>query len=110
MAQISVTVNGNPYVLACGDGEEEHVSGLARSIDRRITNLVASVGQVGEARLLLMAALMVADELAEVSAQVQRLRTEPGAAERVRADEALTAEIEALADRIQGIAARIKAT
>jgi cell division protein ZapA len=64
MAQVTVTVNGRPYQMGCDDGEEGHVRELAAFIDSHVQNLVREVGQVGEARLLLMAAMLVSDELA----------------------------------------------
>lgn len=112
MAQVSVTVNGNTYLLACADGEEEHINRLARSIDRRVADLVASVGQAGEARLILMASLVLADELGEANAKLERREAEAGAQpdDHPRDDEARSADIEDLADRIEAIADRLRAT
>lgn len=116
MGQISVTVNGSTYQLACADGEEEHIAQLAHGIDARIAHLVASVGQVGEGRLLLMASLMIADELGEARRDLDRAHAHPsadaqgGAPAAPAVDPTLTADIEALANRIEAIAARLKAT
>ena len=63
MAQVSIQVNGYGYILGCADGEEDHLRALAADIDRRIDALKAQAGPSGEARLLLMAALVLADEL-----------------------------------------------
>jgi cell division protein ZapA len=71
MAQVSVRVNGRDYLIACEDGDEERLTELADYVNARVGELVASVGQVGEARLLLMAALMVSDELADVYQQLE---------------------------------------
>lgn len=74
MAEVAVTVNGHTYQVACEDGEEDHVRELSTFLDKRIGQLVASVGQVGEGRLLLMAGLMAADDLAEAYGEIEELR------------------------------------
>ena len=61
MAQVSLQVNGYAYVLGCADGEEQHLLALAGELDRRIQDIKAATGPGGEARLLLMAALMLSD-------------------------------------------------
>jgi cell division protein ZapA len=76
MAQVTVLVNGRNYTLACEDGEEEHLSELAGFIDNRVAELGRSVGQVGDARLLLMASLVVADELGVAHERVDELELE----------------------------------
>jgi cell division protein ZapA len=69
MGQVTVTVNGRRYDIGCDDGQEEHVTRLAAGLDRRIGNLVRTMGQIGEARLLLLGALLMADELHEAKRQ-----------------------------------------
>ncbi len=59
-------MNGRSYQLACDDGEEGHLLNLAAYFDGRVSELAGSVGQVGEARLMLMAGLMIADDLSGV--------------------------------------------
>ena len=61
MAQVTVIVNDKSYTLACDDGEEPHLTKLAAQIDNRIAELPEAAAKVGDARLLLMAALTVAD-------------------------------------------------
>ena len=107
MAQIDVAINGRSYRIACDDGQEEHIGKLAAYVDQRIAELVSSVGQVGEARLLVMAALLIADELSETFAQLQA-RGEGGETV-ARAEASLAAATEALAARIETIAARLEA-
>lgn len=65
MGQVSIKINGRDYDVACADGEEDHVSALAAQVSVRVEQLAASVGQLGEARMLLMACLVLADELSE---------------------------------------------
>lgn len=73
MAQVEVTVNDREYLVACEDGEEEHLLELAGYLNRSVIELVQSIGQVGEARLMLMAGLLIADELFESRNSVERL-------------------------------------
>ena len=63
MGQVTITLNGRSYRLRCGDGEEQRLLELAEHVDDRLASLVAEFGQVGDERLLLMTALMIADEL-----------------------------------------------
>ena len=65
MAQVDVAINGKSYKIACDDGQEDHLLELASSVDQRVRQLASSVGQVGDARLLVMACLLISDELSE---------------------------------------------
>ena len=76
MSQITVMVNGRKYDIACDDGQEAHLTRLAQYVDRRVDELIAAVGQVGDARLLVMASLLVADELSEVYTELDSLRND----------------------------------
>ena len=68
MAQVTVTVNGRDYPIACDDGEEEQVVELAGKIGDYVDQVVGSVGQMGQSHLFLMVALLLADELEEMRA------------------------------------------
>ena len=63
MSEIAVKVNGNPYRLACAEGDEERIERLAAYVDKTCKALTTKIGQVSESRLLLMAAVLIADEL-----------------------------------------------
>ena len=63
MGQVSVTINSRTYRLACEEGEEARLLELATHVKERVENLATEFGQVGEERLMLMAALLIADEL-----------------------------------------------
>ncbi|MGA7488094.1 MAG: cell division protein ZapA, partial [Xanthobacteraceae bacterium] len=76
MSQVSVTINGRQFRMACEDGEEEHLVRLAEDLDARITRLRGRFGEIGDTRLTVMAALTLADELAEVKQKLQRLEPE----------------------------------
>ncbi|HEX4182417.1 MAG TPA: cell division protein ZapA [Caulobacteraceae bacterium] len=65
MAQVTIEVNGRPYTVGCEDGQEAHLNELARLFDRQVRQVGQEVGQLGETRLFLMGALLLADELAD---------------------------------------------
>jgi len=105
MGQVHITVNGRDYRISCDDGQEERLRGLAAYVEERIDDLVDSVGNVGDLRLMVMASLVIADSLFDATAEVERLR-----AERTPAVDAtaLGPLIEALAARIEDIAAGLE--
>ncbi|MFN0264625.1 cell division protein ZapA [Tepidamorphus sp. 3E244] len=76
MPEITVHIAGKPYRMACGEGEEEHLMSLAADFDRRISALRQHFGEVGDNRLLIMAALTVADDLAESRRQTAAAQKE----------------------------------
>lgn len=110
MGQLAVTVNNRLFTVVCDDGQEEHVTELAQYIDDRVGELSAAIGQVGDARLLLMAGLLVADELSEMVARVEALETEIGDIKKRQADAPRTADtIETkVADILEKAARRIE--
>ncbi len=69
MGQVKVSINDRSYAVSCGDGEEDHVRELAAYVNRHVASLADEVGQVGEARLLLMASLLISDELSRSHAE-----------------------------------------
>ena len=110
MSQITVTVNSRSYAITCEPGEERHVQALAAELDRRVGNAARDLGQVGEARLLLLTALTILDELAEAESRA----ADPGARESLQRLDKLEQEaaraIEGLAQRVEAVAARIEAS
>lgn len=119
MSQITIAVNGRDYSIVCEDGQERHLTRLAEYIDRRIEELVESVGQIGDARLLLMAGLLIADELSDAYAELATLQGEdrtdgiPELSESKRRsaiEEAAATAIESVSKRLESIAARLEAT
>ena len=110
MAQVSVTINGRAYQIACDDGQEEHLRQLASYIDRRVSELVAAMGQVGDMRLLVMVSLLIADELSEVTKQLGDLRKQSDdvRSSASRADARAAMALENVAARIENIAARLE--
>lgn len=116
MAQISLTVHGRSYEVTCDDGQESHLLKLAAHIDRKMSELEGSVGHIAEQRLLFMTCLLIADELYDTQRQVDGLKAgrggEAGAGARGGAagsgDEQASRALEACAQRIEAIAARIE--
>lgn len=107
MAQVEVTINGRTYEIVCDDGEEDHVASLGRFVDEKVAQLVSSVGQAGDTRLLVMAALLISDELSDAYRKLEAQGKGAGAA--VGAADGDTAEhLAAMARRIDDIAASIE--
>ena len=111
MSDLSITVNGRSYVIACEDGQEDHLARLADYIDKRVNEIAESVGQVGETRLLLMASLLVADELGDAYAALsaERGETDIGLLERLEGEQAPAAEDPTTAELLERLAKRIEA-
>ena len=76
MPLVNVMVNSRAYTIACDEGEEEHLKALAAEVDAKVQELLGSVGQVGDQRLILMAALLLADELHAANAKLETARQE----------------------------------
>lgn len=109
MAQVTVTINGRNYRVACDDGQEAHLARLGTYVDNRVSELVAAVGQVGDARLLVMVSLLLADELSDVYSELDVARSAgAGVAAKMSAEESLSAGIEKLAERIENIAEQLE--
>ena len=111
MGQVVVTVNGRAFPLNCADGEEPRIRRLASYVDGKIGDFVKSHGQIGEARLILLAALVIADELSDTNDLVQTERSSRtrlnGAAEDTTD---VAAGIRGLAQRIESIAAQLESS
>ena len=103
MTQVSITINNRKYQVACDDGQEAHLARLGDYVDKRLNELVAAVGQVGDSRLLVMVSLLLADELSDLySEKEQGAGSDTPSA---RDEEEACAAIEKLAERIENIAA-----
>jgi cell division protein ZapA len=110
MAQVTVTIAGQTYRMACAEGEEPHLEGLAASYDARIEEMRASFGEIGDLRLHVMAAISQADELHETKRRVAALEAELAEIKRfVSSGDQRLGLIEAgLAEGIQRAAERIE--
>src|SRR5258707_10856295 len=106
MAQISVEVNGRPYAVGCEDGQEAHLLELARMFDHQVRQVSQDMGQLGDTRLFLMGALLLADELADARNRLAALQAEAGRAQtdRGRIETRAVAALESAAKRIEKLA------
>jgi cell division protein ZapA len=119
MSQVNVTINGRQFRMACEDGQEDHVTDLARDLDARIEGLRAKFGEIGDTRLTVMAALTVADELAGMGLRVKRLELELAALQDARvsaadrsktAQAAVAAALAAAAERVENVTRKLNRT
>jgi cell division protein ZapA len=110
MSHINVTINGRQYRMACEEGQEAQLLKLAESLESRIKSLRGKFGEIGDARLIVMAALTVCDELLDANNRIRTLEDEidalrgvrVAAADRARATQAAVAKaLNAAADRIE---------
>jgi cell division protein ZapA len=118
MAQVSVQIDGKTYRMACEDGQEPHLERLAADLDRRITGLRQSVGEIGDMRLTIMGALTVADEvqdlrgrLAAAEARIASLEAAGAEADRRLGEDraATVAALVALSERAERLARALAA-
>lgn len=110
MGKVSVTLNGRAFTIGCEDGQESYLRDLARHLDTHVTDLSKQVGQIGDLRLLLMASLVVVDELKTaqnrleaLESHLNRLKSEGGASPPAESS------TDGLAEALNGISARLEA-
>jgi cell division protein ZapA len=110
MPQVMVTIAGKTYRMACAEGEESHLEGLAAFYDGKIQEMRSSFGEIGDMRLHVMAALTLADELAEATKRIEELESEVLALnERARAGDARAEASEIyVAETLTKVAERIE--
>ena len=104
MAQVDVSVNGQSYRIACEDGQEDRLVDLAAMVDEKGIGLVNQIGQVGSNRLLVMAALIIADELVDLKNEAgssQELEDNTNQQDTVLALQEITKRIENIADQVE---------
>lgn len=106
MAQVNVEVNGRPYAVGCEDGQEAHLMEIAKLFDHQVRQVSQDMGQLGDTRLFLMGALLLADELYDaknrlgaMQAEISRLQ-----AERSRVETRAVNALESAAARIEKLA------
>ena len=119
MGQVNTTIAGRQYRLACEDGQEDHLLALAKDIDSRIIDLRRKFGEIGDTRLTVMAALVLADEMAENRQKVRQLEEEVAALNQGRevstdraraASDAVVGAFNSAAERIEGITRKLNET
>ncbi|HTW72369.1 MAG TPA: cell division protein ZapA [Acetobacteraceae bacterium] len=105
MAQVTLRINGYAYTIGCRDGEEQHLLAMGREVEQRIDTIKSSAGQSGEARMLVMAGLLMADELHELKQRLAAAQSaSPG-----NGDARLGRRLSRMAKRAEDIAAGLEA-
>lgn len=116
MPLVNVMVNQRAYTIACDEGEEEHLRDLAKHVDSKVRELLETVGQVGDGRLLLMAALLITDDYFDAAAQLEARGREmdelfqahaEAKARLGKSDSAAAAVLESATKRASELAARL---
>lgn len=107
MPTVDIVINGRNFTVQCGDGEELRVKRLANYLDARVREQANQYGQLGDARLLVLTSLLVADELDDALAEIKRLHTSLGEIKSHQDDEAARA-IERVAVRLEQLASAIE--
>jgi cell division protein ZapA len=117
MAQINVTINGKIYRMACDDGQEAHIEGLAARLNEVIDQLRGNFGEIGDQRLTVMAAITMGDELAEAQRRIRRLEAEIAGINETKsaviarfedAEAGFARAIEHVAGRIEGVTQKLR--
>ena len=115
MGQVVVKVNGREFPLSCADGQEARIRRLAQYVDAKVGDFTKAIGQVGEARLILLAALVIADELSDANEALQQERNRtrtaggnPGGEPTQTAAPEAASGLRSMAERIESIAVRLE--
>jgi cell division protein ZapA len=110
MPTVEILVNGRRHEVSCGEGEEARVRQLASYVDRRINDLARGQSQIGDARLLLMASLVVTDELSDAFDEIKRLRATLEGQGGSDAEHDAAAVLQQVAQRLEAIAGQLERT
>ena len=115
MAKVQIEINGRRYAIGCDEGQEDHVIRLARYFDEHVKRLASSVGQIGDQRLFLMGALIVADEMHDLKVRLDKAEAEIARLSDIRAqaaqaalDPAPVTALDGAAGRLEALAARLE--
>lgn len=118
MAQVTVTIDGKAYRMACEEGQEAHLTDLATRFDRYVIHLKSQFGEIGDLRVTVMAGIMIMDEVSELTRRVTALEAEletlrsnrdTVVAANTRNEETLATVIDEVATRIRGITEKLTA-
>jgi cell division protein ZapA len=117
MGQVVITVNSRNYTMECADGEEDHLRELASLLDNQVKQIKTGVGEVGDIRLLVMAGLIIADQLSEALDKVETLSNEITGAHKTgseaieqskEAEKQAASRVEAAAKRLEQISRMVR--
>jgi cell division protein ZapA len=112
MAQVTVTIDGKAYRMACEEGQEDHLTDLATRFDRYVGHLKDQFGEIGDLRITVMAGIMIMDEISELTRRVASLETELDSlrsnrdttlAATTRTEESIAAAIVEVSGQLRGI-------
>ena len=118
MAQVTVTIDGKQYRMACDEGQEEHLIDLASRFDRYVAHLKENFGEIGDQRITVMSGIMVMDELAELQKRVLGMESEIATLRKTRDDALVKADkndatlvgaLSHLAERMEALAGKLNA-
>lgn len=110
MSSVNITINGKQYRVACEPGQEQRLTALAQDFDSRISSMRSRFGEVGDARLTVMAAMMIGDELIDANEKIAKLQADlaalndarEAATDRAnRTENAVVSALNAASDRIE---------
>ena len=104
---VTIRLNGHPYKIGCGAGEEDHVAKLGSEVEEVMQSLIASVGQIGEARLLAMVSLILADRATVPSISNSHSDVESASSNTTSNDDAAAQVLEDAAVRIAALASKL---
>jgi cell division protein ZapA len=104
LAQVTIKLNGYSYTVGCEDGQEQHLTAMAAQVENRIESIKALGGSSGEARVLVLTALLMADEIHDLRIEMDGLRSAP-AARGGKGDAEMNRRVSRLAARAGQIAA-----
>ncbi len=109
MSDVTLTINRRAYQVACEDGQEDHLRGLGRLVEKRVGELIESMGQIGDQRLLVMASLLFADDAKGARDALQEAQDKAAALSAGKmAEDEVAGAIEDLAARIEALAGAIE--
>lgn len=118
MAQVTVTIDGKAYRMACEAGQEQHLETLAGRFDQYVGHLKSQFGEIGDLRITVMAGIMIMDELAELTRKIERLEGEIAslhtsgegqAQDKARNEALMVSAVEELTARLRDITAKLSA-
>lgn len=116
MSQVTVTIDGKAYRMACEEGQEDHLTDLAAKFDRYVLHLKSQFGEIGDLRLTVMSGIMVMDELSEANRRLAAMESELEMIRQARdgmvkaasrSDETLVQAMGELTEQVNQIAAKM---
>ena len=117
MPTVNVSINGKNYRMACDEGQEEHLENLGQKFDQYVNHLKGSFGDIGDQRLVVMAGVMVTDEMLELKKTVSKLENQMEdlqsnsalrSREKKDGDDELAENLNSLAGKIEALGAKLK--